>query len=280
MPRLSSNTLTTSRGKVRLTKRANSQKWQCHFKIDERWVRLSTGCEDREAALDRAEELLLEYRIRAQNSVPTVSKRFKDVAALAVAEMERQAALGGGKTTFADYKSALNRYLIPYFGDKAIGSIDQDALAKFDAWRTEKVGRQMSHSGIQNHNIALGRVFDEAVARGYLVRSRVPVLKNTGQKSKRRPAFNADDYQALYKGMRKWVNAGRKGKSRDMRHLLRDYVLVLANTGIRHGTEAYNLKWNQITPIWEDDELFLEFHVDGKTGPRDPICRENTVILP
>ena len=31
---------------------------------------------------------------------------------------------------------------------------------------------------------------------------------------------------------------GVRGKSRDMRYLLRDYVLILANTGIRHGTEA------------------------------------------
>jgi hypothetical protein len=29
--------------------------------------------------------------------------------------------------------------------------------------------------------------------------------------------------------MRHWVNKGRKGKSREMRLLLRDYVLILAN---------------------------------------------------
>jgi integrase len=27
---------------------------------------------------------------------------------------------------------------------------------------------------------------------------------------------------------------------------LRDYVLILANTGMRHGTEAMNLKWRHI----------------------------------
>lgn len=31
-----------------------------------------------------------------------------------------------------------------------------------------------------------------------------------------------------------------------MRELLRDYVLILANTGIRHGTEAINLNWRHI----------------------------------
>jgi hypothetical protein len=38
--------------------------------------------------------------------------------------------------------------------------------------------------------------------------------------------------------LRSWINKGRNYKSRQMRELLRDYVLILANTGIRHGTEA------------------------------------------
>lgn len=62
-----------------------------------------------------------------------------------------------------------------------------------------------------------------------------------------------------------------------MRHLLRDYVLILANTGIRHGTEAENLRWKHID-LFEDKGLqYLEMHVDGKTGGRDLICRANTI---
>ena len=43
-----------------------------------------------------------------------------------------------------------------------------------------------------------------------------------------------------------------------MRHLLRDYVLILANTGIRHGTEADNLRWKHITLFEEKGDVFLE----------------------
>ena len=36
-----------------------------------------------------------------------------------------------------------------------------------------------------------------------------------------------DEYRKLYRGLRQWVKQGRKGKSRAMRELLRDYVLIL-----------------------------------------------------
>ena len=72
-------------------------------------------------------------------------------------------------------------------------------------------------------------------------------------------------------------NKGREGKSRDMRHLLRDYVLILANTGIRHGTEADNLRWKHITLFEEKGGVVLEMSVRGKTGRRDIICRSGTV---
>lgn len=42
--------------------------------------------------------------------------------------------------------------------------------------------------------------------------------------------------------MPRWIKEGKGCKSRWMRELLRDYVLILANTGMRHGTESYGLK--------------------------------------
>jgi hypothetical protein len=59
----------------------------------------------------------------------------------------------------------------------------------------------------------------------------VPVLINKGRDSTRRPDFSADEYRKLIRVLPSWIDKGREGKSRDMRHLLRDYVLILANTG-------------------------------------------------
>jgi integrase len=53
-------------------------------------------------------------------------------------------------------------------------------------------------------------------------------------------------------------------------------VLILANTGMRHGTETANLKWNNIEEFKDNSgESFLRFWVNGKTGPRELVARHS-----
>ena len=63
-----------------------------------------------------------------------------------------------------------------------------------------------------------------------------------------------------------------------MRYLLRDYILVLANTGMRHGTEALGLKWNDLAYVAKNNEKYLQLTVTGKRGRRTLIARHNTEI--
>ncbi|GAB5510407.1 MAG: hypothetical protein Rhims3KO_18080 [Hyphomicrobiales bacterium] len=277
MPKLSANTITLIDGDVRLYRRPNSRAWQASFKIDGRWVRITTHCKRLAEAKERAKELYVEYRIRQKSGLPVISKRFAAVAAYCIADMDKLLVAGAGKVSFRDYKIVLERYLIPYFGDMFVSSITYAELQGFAKWRVNKLGREPSASTLNTHNSALNRVFNEAVARGYMSKTHVPMLVNKGKDSTRRPDFRREEYKKLTGHLASWVNAGRDGKSRDMRHLLRDYILVLANTGIRHGTEAANLRWKHIHLFEEKCETFLEMHVSGKTGPRDLICRAGVI---
>lgn len=277
MPKLAPNTVTVLDGDVRLFRRPRSRSWQATFKMGGRWIRVTTKCKQLADAKKRARELYLEYQVREKNGLPIISKRFADVARVVIADMEKQLAAGAGKKSFRDYKIVLDKYLIPYFGDKFITSITYEELQKFAKWRAEKMGREPRASTLNTHNSALNRVFDEAVARGYINRTHVPVLINKGRDSERRPDFRREEYRSMLTRFPTWITEGRKGKSRDMRHLLRDYVLILANTGIRHGTEAENLRWKHIDLFEEGGRKYLEMRVSGKTGGRDLICRANTI---
>ena len=75
--------------------------------------------------------------------------------------------------------------------------------------------------------------------------------------------------------MRTWYNDTNKPSSLEMRELLRDYVLILVNTGMRPGTETYNLKWKQIEEFESNNVKYLRFWVSGKTGQRELIARHN-----
>ena len=100
----------------------------------------------------------------------------------------------------------INSYLIPLLGNHNVDRIDNAVLTRFERERLALMGRVPSASVINNHNSALNRVFDEAIERGYMTRFQLPLLRNEGIKTQRRPDFRLEDYTQLYKGMRSWGN--------------------------------------------------------------------------
>jgi integrase len=196
-----------------------------------------------------AREQYLDYKFREKHGLPVVSKRFEDVANLAILDMQRQLDAGAGRKVYKDYIQSINSYFIPFFGKTFITNLDHDTIRDFNTWRAAKIGHEPKASTLNTHNSAMNRVFDEAVARGYLPAGKMPT----------------------------WIEAGKLGKSRDMRYLLRDYVLILANTGMRHGTEAQNLRWRHVHVFEEKGLKYVELHLDGKTVAHDAIGRAGTI---
>ena len=126
--------------------------------------------------------------------------------------------------------------------------------------------RQLSASTLNTHNAALKLVFTHAIEQGLALPHQIPELRNKGEKSQKRPSFEMYEYTKLYRQMRQWHKRGKTEKSRQMRALLRDYVLILANSGIRHGTEAANLRWRDLEFFEKDGVRYLKMWVCGKTG--------------
>jgi integrase len=264
-------------GEVVLYKRLDSQRWQARFKLkDLKWRRVAT----KHVNLDYAAEVACEAYDRARflfdEKIPISSKRFDAVAKLAIQEMESQLASGHGKTVYHDYIAAINRYLVPFFGGFNINTIGYEELKRFADWRVERMGRHPVTSTVTTHTSALNRVYDLAVERGWIAQTQIPKMKNTGVKGVAREAFSFAEYRSLTSFMVKWSATGHTEKTRQMRELLRDYVLVLANTGIRHGTEAMSLRWRNVEWIQKNGERFLQLTVAGKTGKRTLIAMHAT----
>jgi integrase len=277
MPQKSERTIHILEGKATLYQRPTSPCWHVRYKVHGRWERSSTKCTDLQLAKERATELVADAWFKERHNLPIVNKRFKSVARLAIRRMEDLSASGRNKATYKTYIQAINNYLIPLLGNHNVDKIDNAVLAKFERERLDVMGKVPSASVINNHNSALNRVFDEALERGYMTKFQVPLLRNDGIKTQRRPDFTLDEYTELYKGMRAWVRAARQGNETTLRNILRNYVLVLANTGIRAGTEAMNLRWQHISFFEEKGKRYLALQVNGKTGEREVIARHNTV---
>lgn len=261
--------------KLKLDKRANSSSWYARLTLDNgKRIVKSTKTDDLEAAKERAIELYHDTRARIKNNLPAQTRKFKHVAQHAIKRMQAELDEGGGKQAYKDYVSALNRWLIPYFETTDVAKIDLAALTAFDAWRTERNGKPFSQSGINNHNAALNRVLDEAELHGWLVKSLRPTLLNKGIKSESRGSFSNAEYERIYRALRSWHKKTTNAKAAATREVLQNYVLFLANTGVRHGTEALGLRWRNIDWHERKGERFLTVSVDGKTSKRTAVARD------
>ncbi len=275
-------------GAVVLYKRPRSKKWQGRYKIKKgknSWKRISTGEYDLKLASEIACEKYDEHRFRVKSGLAPDSRLFRIVAEIAKKELQDELDSGYGKQVYSHYIGAIDRYLTPFFNNTHIDSIDYNKLQEFDEYRKKQLGKYPAKSTVNTHNAALRRVFIVAVKNNWMSEYQVPAIINTGKKEKtvRRPYFSEDEYRTLYVFMRKWSSTGRKQLTRDIRTLLRDYVLFVANTGMRPGTETMNLKWNDISEFKAmpnhnqkhpgEPRTYLRMVVSGKTGEREIIAR-------
>lgn len=263
--------------KLKLDKRNGSDNWYARLTLDNgKRVVKSTKTDDLEEAKERAIKLYYETDARVKNNLPAQTRKFKHVAEYAIKRMQDALENGTGKQSYKDYISALRIWLIPYFGGTDVDKIDLAALTAFDAWRTETNKKPFSQSGINNHNAALNRVFDEAELHGWIVKSLRPTLLNKGIKSESRGSFTDAEYKKIYTALRTWHKKTNNSKAAATREVLRNYVLFLANTGVRHGTEALGLRWRNVEWHDKDGERYLIVNVDGKTRKRTAVARDNT----
>ena len=63
-----------------------------------------------------------------------------------------------GKRTYRDYAFAINKYLIPFFGQYEVGKITLEMLSDFESWRTSEMGKIPMASTKRNHASAYIRV--------------------------------------------------------------------------------------------------------------------------
>ena len=249
MRQKSEETVVVKENAIRLVRRADSQYWQAHYKIDQlsKWIRKATKQKDLAQAKSVAEELWLEAKILAKNGQAVVSKRFKAVADILLSDLEiKVQADRTRRGSNNDYINAIKKYLIPFFGNYNVNTITQEVFTKFCEWRREQVGRELSHSAQANHNAALNLVFDLAIERGYMVNAQRPLLKNTGAAAGRRPDFSPREMEQLLTYLPGWVENSRAGRTRMIRELLGIYVPFAATTGMRTGTEMEFLEWRHI----------------------------------
>lgn len=183
----------------------------------------------------------------------------------------------------------VSKFWLEYCGKKEVDKIDNSVLKDYISWRKEYYHKLPERLRPKNYSINPAdktlewestyakSVLKYAKERGYLGNKPLPDYRYKAERRIVRPAFTVPEYKLLYTRMRSWIKETDNESWRYTRELLRDYVLILANSGMRVG-EANNLKEGDVVEF--KDELGRKnylFNVQGKTGKRTVIPRANAV---
>lgn len=269
------------------------------YKGERQYIYKSLKTRDLNKARDLAMRAYYELEFRKEQNLPLQQKRFSEV----LNEYEQFRAAQNAKGTHRHRNKAnqqqtsdhmlrqiqrVSKFWHEYCGNKAVDKIDNAVLRDYVDWRREYYNRIAPHLRPRNHSLnpadktlewettfAL-TVLKYAQERGYRGNVPLPSFRHIAQRAKTRPAFTIEEYTRLYKALRAWMFEERDNpKFRYTREMLRDYVLILANSGMRVG-EANHLRESDLVKIKDDTgrELY-GFDVDGKTGKRFVVLRAN-----
>lgn len=268
-------------GRVYVYRRERSRYWQCSTCLKGRNYRKSTREDSLARAKDFAEDWFFELRGKARTGELNSERTFKEAAErfkreyAVITEGDRNAGY------VANTMARLDNYLIPFLGDKGVSEISGGVVQEYRIWRQSYSApryrggelkplpepKRPSASTLHQEIVALRQVLKTAIRHGWL--DRLPDLSAPYRKSTKvshRAWFSPDEYKQLYTATRARI-AKARSNHRWSAEQLHDYVLFMANTGLRPD-EAKNLQHQDVEVVEDEDteETILVIAVRGKRG--------------
>lgn len=265
--------ITIMDGRVRLYKRPRSRCWQCYAHVGGVAFRESTKEEVLSDAKVFAEDWYLGLRGKLKSGEIKHGTTFR--AAARQFKREFQVITQGQRSPayVEGMGMRLDVHLIPYFGDTIVTEITPGMVQEYRIHRTQtsKTGKPPARSTLHQEIIALRHVLKTAQRHGWLIHlpDLSPPYKMSG-KVGHRAWFSLDEYRKLYEATRRRISTPTPPFNDRWKweyEQLHDYVLFMANTGLRPD-EAARLEYRDVTIVKDKAtrETILEIEVRGKRG--------------
>ena len=259
-------------GKVHVYRRDNSSLWQCSTYLAGKNRRVSTKEDGLAKAKDFAEDWYLELRGKARNGEINDEKTFREAAVQF--EREYQIITEGQRNPeyVEGHSTRLRLHLVPFFGDMGLSEITPGQIQEYRIHRHEEAvkeyGKPPARSTMHQEIVVLRQTLKAAVRHRWL--DRLPDLSEpyrASGKISHRAWFSPEEYKKLYEATRRRARTPKNPRYKWESEQLHDYVLFMANTGLRPD-EANHLEYRDVK-IVEDEgskETILEIEVRGKRG--------------
>ena len=243
--------------------------YHCSASMGGRQYRTSTGEDDLILAKQFAEDWFVELRGKSRAGLLSNEKTFRQAAEQFQKEYEVITEGHRSARWVEGYAIRLRLHLLPFFGDLGLSQITPGKVQEYRVHRisTSRTGKAPARSTIHDEIVTVRQVLKTAIRHDWLAHlpDFAPPYKTSG-KVVHRPWFSPEEYKQLYEATRAHAKASQI-HHRWSAEQVHDYVLFLANTGLRPD-EAKNLQHRDVT-IVEDDHSganILEIEVRGKRG--------------
>jgi integrase len=183
----------------------------------------------------------------------------------------------------------VSKFWKEYCGTTSVMNVDNSVLQDYVGWRKDYYHKMPVEKRPKNHKLnptdktlewelTLAKMLLKfADDKGYRGKTQLPTYRFKAVNAIVRPTFTVEEYWEIIKGMRRSIKETNNAERKYTKLLLRDYVLILANSGMRVG-EANNLKDKDVAEFKDEKgRRNFMFYVNGKTGRRIVIPRTSVV---
>jgi integrase len=258
-------------GKVHIYRRENSARWQCSTYMQGKDHRRSTGTDSLSLAKQFAEDWYFGLRVDQKEGRLKTEKTFRDAATQY--EREYDIITGGERNrTYVDGNfRRIRKYLVPFFGELGLSEVTSAKIQEYRIFRQTpdpETGKVPARNTLHQETVTLRQVLKTAMRHDWL--SHLPDMtapyKGSGKVS-HRAWFSPDEYKRLYQATGARAEAQKGKRWQREAEQLHDYVLFMANTGLRPD-EANRLQYRdvEIADDKETGKTILIIEVRGKRG--------------
>ena len=274
-------------GKVQLFRRPNSERWHARASINGKQHRHSTKQTSLASAKDVAEDWFLTLKGKIARGEAVSGKTFKYAAERFLVEFKVLTQGQRSPLYIQRHEERVALYLVPFFGEKVVTEITSGMIQDYridrmtkggfdkrkegeptDPKKRVRNGKAPSRSTLHQEIVCLRQILKFARRHGWL--ELMPDLSDpyrAPSKVSHRAWFSPTEYQQLYEMAGDRAKKPKKERWRSACEDLHDYILFMANTGLRPD-EAKRLEARDVEIVRDGSkkERILHIAVRGKRG--------------
>jgi len=262
-------------GELLVFKRPNSPNWYMRIWIanESKYFQKSLKTKSQYEAIERAkaEYKSLQQKVAKEEKVFTIT--FSEAVEGFIKSEEQRERRGVIKnSTMVRRTRYIKNIFAPHFGlDRKVNDISDKEMISFVDMRL----KVFKNKSTLQQELSMIRQFYNSylIKRGYVFKiPELPEIKaRAGEQAKREDTFNLKEWEKLFKFMREWVKPQNVSRTRiaikeygkkdnkekrlneweyqmeiHRRRIIRELILIVANTGLRSPSEILSLKWGDI----------------------------------